>query len=225
MNNKVQELLEEFKTVLGGGSRILDVILPPVIFLLVNQFFNLNTATISSLLVAVGLILFRLWRGRPFGYAVGGLGSAALAALLAYLTNTPSGYFLPGLISGGLTLGLTIISLIFRRPLAAWSSHLTRGWPLKWYWHPKVRPAYQEVTFGWFIYFGARFFIQLRAYRQEQAASLGLLQILTGWPALIVVLTLSYLYGIWRLRRLEGPSVEEFKEGKKPPWEGQQRGF
>jgi hypothetical protein len=35
----------------------------------------------------------------------------------------------------------------------------------------------------------------------------------------------SYLYGTWRLRNLGGPSVEEFKSGAEPPWEGQQRGF
>jgi len=39
------------------------------------------------------------------------------------------------------------------------------------------------------------------------------------------LLVVSYLYGIWRLGNLEGPSVEEFKLGQEPPWEGQKRGF
>jgi hypothetical protein len=39
------------------------------------------------------------------------------------------------------------------------------------------------------------------------------------------VLIASYLYGTWRLGTLGGPSVEEFKPGAEPPWEGQQRGF
>ena len=42
------------------------------------------------------------------------------------------------------------------------------------------------------------------------------------WVLLLIV---SYLYGTWRLRSLGGPSVEEFKSGAEPPWEGQQRGF
>jgi hypothetical protein len=46
-----------------------------------------------------------------------------------------------------------------------------------------------------------------------------------GWPATILLLAVSYLYGTWRLRNLEGPSVEEFREETEPPWEGQQRGF
>jgi len=36
---------------------------------------------------------------------------------------------------------------------------------------------------------------------------------------------LTYLYGTWRLARLGGPSVLEYKEGAAPPWSGQQRGF
>ena len=31
--------------------------------------------------------------------------------------------------------------------------------------------------------------------------------------------------GLWRLGNLGGPSVEEFKNGAPPPWQGQQRGF
>lgn len=36
---------------------------------------------------------------------------------------------------------------------------------------------------------------------------------------------LSYLYGLWRLGRLEVPSVAEFESGAGPPWMGQRRGF
>jgi hypothetical protein len=141
------------------------------------------------------------------------------------LTRSATGYFLPGLISGGITIAITLISLLAKRPLAAWSSHLTRGWPLSWYWHPQVRPAYAEVTWGWALFFGVRLFIQVQAYLQDAAASLGIIQLLTGWPALIIILVLSYIYGLWRLRHLEGPSVAEFETGATPPWEGQHRGF
>jgi hypothetical protein len=51
------------------------------------------------------------------------------------------------------------------------------------------------------------------------------LNILLGWPATILLLVVSYLYGTWRLQNLSGPSVEEFEQGAKPPWDGQRRGF
>jgi hypothetical protein len=50
-------------------------------------------------------------------------------------------------------------------------------------------------------------------------------RILLGWPFIIALLIVTYLYGLWRLSKLGGPSVEEFKAGKSPPWEGQKRGF
>ncbi|MBN1859682.1 hypothetical protein JW848_10850 [Candidatus Bipolaricaulota bacterium] len=46
-----------------------------------------------------------------------------------------------------------------------------------------------------------------------------------GWPAIILLLAATYLYGLWRLRTLGGPSVEEFKAGAPEPWSGQQKGF
>ena len=48
---------------------------------------------------------------------------------------------------------------------------------------------------------------------------------LRGKTLLILLLVASYLYGLWRLQRLNGPSVEEFRSGAEPPWQGQKRGF
>lgn len=49
--------------------------------------------------------------------------------------------------------------------------------------------------------------------------------VLLGWPVTLSVLIVSYIFGIWRLHRLGGPGVEEFKAGKEPPWKGQTKGF
>lgn len=221
----LRELANEFKTVLGGNNRIADVIIPPLIFLIANRLGGLSWGFWSSLIAASVFLYLRIMRGQPIGYAIGGLASAALATGLSFLTNSPSGYFLPGLISGGLTVAVSLISVLVKRPLAAWSSHLTRGWPTQWYWHNRVRPAYGEVTWGWTLFFGARFYIQAQTYLFGSAETLGIIQLLTGWPALIIVLALSYIYGTWRLRNLTGPSVKEFEAGADPPWEGQQKGF
>ena len=129
------------------------------------------------------------------------------------------------MISGALTFVVCLVSGLVGRPIVAYTSYLARRWPLEWYWHPKVRPAYSEVTWTWAVFFGLRLLLQLILFRQEEASLLGLVQFLTGWPATIIVLIVSYLYGTWRLRNLGGPSVKEFESGTEPPWEGQQRGF
>jgi hypothetical protein len=43
--------------------------------------------------------------------------------------------------------------------------------------------------------------------------------------ALIILLVVSYLYGLKRLAALQGPSIDEFKSKTPPPWQGQRRGF
>jgi hypothetical protein len=109
--------------------------------------------------------------------------------------------------------------------LAAWLSHLTRGWPLDWFWRDDVKPAYQEVTWVWALLTAMRLAIQVLLFQRGDTAALGWANVLLGWPVTIAVLVLSYIYGIWRLRQLGGPGVHEFREGKEPPWEGQTRGF
>jgi hypothetical protein len=109
--------------------------------------------------------------------------------------------------------------------MVAWTSFITRRWPLEWYWHPRVRPAYSEVTIAWTLFFALRTLVQFSLFQQQAGGTLGVVQLLTGWPALIILLIASYLYGMWRLQNLQGPSVEEFKSGANPPWQGQKRGF
>jgi hypothetical protein len=151
--------------------------------------------------------------------------AVGFAAGLALLTQNAANYFIPGLISSAVLLALAIGSLIIGKPLAAWASHLTRGWPLDWFWRADVKPAYREVTWMWLFFIAGRFVIQLSLFQRGQTGQLAWANTLLGWPVTIVVLVVSYIYGIWRLRKLGGPGVEEFQAGKEPPWKGQTRGF
>ena len=224
--NRIKELQEELKTVFAGrGVKILDVMVPLLIFLGANPLFGLNPALGASIGAAVIFFLIRVVQKDNLFYALGGLLAVLLAAGFALLSNSDVGFFLPGLFSGALTVFLCLMSVIVRRPLAALSSHLTRRWPLAWYWHPQIRPAYSEVTLFWSVGFAARLALEYWLYLQGAANSLGLIRTLLGWPYTILILIISYLYGIWRLRILNGPSVEEYTAGVEPPWTGQKRGF
>lgn len=221
----MEELFQELKRVLGSRVPLVDVIAPPVTFTVLNGPLAFPLALATSLSLGSILALYRLIKGQSLGYAGGGLLVMALSAALSLLTQTAAGYYLPGVITSGLTFTLAGFSLCIQRPLAAWTSHLTRNWPLPWYWHPRIRPAYREVTILWSVYFGVQFGLQLRLFLSGSAQALGWVQLLTGWPALIVLLSISYLYGLRRLQDLDGPSVTEHREGTPPPWDGQQRGF
>jgi hypothetical protein len=221
---KLRELLEEFRLVIGRGS-LLDAILPPVIFLIINNIFGFQAAMWASLGPAVLIAALRLWRGQSQLYALAGIGSVGLAILIVWFLGRSEGYFLPNLVSGGMTLALSLVSLLIRRPFVAWTSFIARRWPLEWYWHPRVRPAYSEVTVAWTLFFAARLLWQVSLFHAQAASQLAIVNALLGWPALIFLLVLSYLYGTWRLGNLKGPSVEEFRKQVPPPWEGQKRGF
>ena len=222
MSVKLKELLEELKTVLS--SKTFDAILPPLIFLITSNIFSLAIASVAAIAISIIVGIIRLLKNQSWKYAFGGLILVTIASSLAYFTKNTASYFIPAIVNSSILIILAIGSLIINKPLAGWASHLTRGWPLEWFWRKDIKPAYREVTILWVIFFLLRLIIQIYIYRLGDS-NLRWANILLGWPFTITVLLISYIYGIWRLKKLGGPGVEEFKENKKPPWDGQKRGF
>jgi len=225
MPSKAREVWEELSTVIVGQNSFLDAILPPIIFLLLNGLISFQAAIWGALVLSALIAVLRLWYRKSLFYALAGVGSIGLAVIIALLLGRAEGFFATDLLSGSMTLLLTILSLVIRRPMVAWTSYIARRWPINWYWHPQVRPAYSEVTFAWAIFFGARLFLQFSLFQQANTSMLAVTNIITGWPAIILLLILSYLYGTWRLVKLHGPSVEEFRNNLPAPWKSQTRGF
>ena len=223
MKIKANEIIEELKSVISGKT--IDAILPPLLFVSLNSILGLEFAAIISITLTLLLGLKRLFCKQSWKYALGGLFGVSFASLLAYLTNSVANYFIPSIISSAFLLIATIVSLIIGNPLAIWASHLTRGWPLKWFFRKDIKPAYREVTYFWALFLSIRLSIQLFLLQIGDAGKLAWLNILLAWPANILVLLITYIYGLWRLNNLGGPGVEEHKEGKEPPWKGQTRGF
>jgi hypothetical protein len=223
--DKLGEIADELRKVLAGRSSLVDAIIPPLLFLLTNALFGFQVAMWSALASAAGIMVLRLRRRQSLLYALGGVTGVALAILVAQALGRSEGFFLPRIVTGGLTILLCLISVLVGRPIVAWTSYLTRRWPLAWYWQARVRPAYSEVTWLWILFFSLRLGLQVLLFEAENARLLAVVDVLTGWPATIMLLIISYLYGTWRLRQLGGPSVEEFASGAPPPWQGQQRGF
>jgi UPF0716 family protein affecting phage T7 exclusion len=81
------------------------------------------------------------------------------------------------------------------------------------------------VTWLWAGFFLVRVILQLNLFQAQAVEQLAGLNLLLGWPATLLLLVFSYLYGTWRLRQLKGPSVTDYQQNVAPPWQGQQRGF
>lgn len=223
---KLKELWDELKLVFSGkGPSIVDALIPLLFYIISSRFIDLNLAVLISAAAAGAIMVFRLIKKQSFVFAAGGAGSALFAAFIAYLSGSASGFYLPGFITGGLTVAGCVISVLIKRPLAAYSSMLARRWPAKWYWHAQVLPAYREVTLFWGVLFGIRLAMEILFFLQNEIDTLGTVRLVMGWPYTVLVLVASYIYGQKRLANLGGPSVAEYQSGAKPPWSGQLRGF
>jgi len=223
MKKLIIELKEELKMVLSGKT--LDAIVPPFIYLFANGRFGLTAAVLVASFTALAFGLYRVYKKQNWVYALGGFSGVSLAGILALIADNASNYFLPGIITNALILLLALISLMFDKPMAAYASHLTRGWKLSWFWLKSIKPAYREVTWIWTLFFLMRTSIQFFLYTQNDISSLVWANTLMGLPITILILILSYLYGIFRLRSLKGPGVDEYLENKLPPFRGQTKGF
>jgi len=223
MTGKGKEILDELRLVVTGKT--LDALLPPLVFAIANGFFGLNRAVLVALTLSLALGLRRLLLGQRVTYALGGFLVVGLASGLALITQNASNYFISSAITSGTLMTAALVSLLMGKPLAAWASHLSRGWPLEWFWRADVKPAYREVTLFWAVFFASRLSLQLVLLRSGDALRLAWANTLLGWPVTGSVLVISYIYGIWRLHNLEGPGVDEYRKGSHPPWRGQVRGF
>lgn len=223
LSNIFIQIKEEVKQMVTGKT--IDALFPPIVYVIGNSFFGLKIGIILALSIAIILGLYRVYKKESFLYALGGLIGIGIASAFAYFGNNAANYFLPKVITSGLSFLLGVISLIVGKPLAAWVSHLSRGWKLEWFFRDDVKPAYSEVTIVWTILFLIRMILQIILLRRGNLVELGWANIMLGFPATFIILILTLVYGMWRLKNLGGPGVDEFINEKEPPWKGQTRGF
>jgi len=221
--NKFKEIKDEIKTVLSGST--IDAILPPLLFVIINNILGISAAIISALVLSLVLGIKRILNKESWKYAFGGFIIVSLAAGLALITKNESNYFIEAAVGSGVFFIAAVVSLLLGKPMAAYASHLSRGWPLDWFWRKDIKPAYKEVTVFWALFFLMRMIVQIILIRKANPDQLVWANTLLGWPVTLLILISSYIYGTWRLKKLKGPGVEEFTEGKEPQWEGQKKGF
>ncbi len=218
-----KEILSELKMVLKGNT--LDALLPSLLFVFLQSPLGLNSSALVAVLSSFLLTGYRIVRKQKSFYALLGVLGVLFAAGYAAFSGSAENYYLPRLFNGTLLVLVSFGSILFGRPLAALLSHLSRGWPMGWFLRKDVKPAYREVTFIWSVLLLMRLLVQWNLYRGGDLNRLFFINFLMGTPATIVILVLSYVYGIYRLKKLAGPSVDEYLENAPGPWKGQKKGF
>ena len=219
------DIRDDIRGLFVGERTIGDSFLAPVVFVVVNALSSLGPASVAALVAGGAVALWRIRKGQQPFYAFGGIIAIAFASVLALRSGRAESYFLPGILGAAIGAMGGLISVVTKRPLAAWSSSFYRRWPLDWYWRPDVRPAYSEVTWVWIAYLATRAIVQGVLYVQERPEMLAVAKVLTSWPLIIPLLIATYVYGNRRLHKLGGPNVAEHLAGTPPPYSGRQRGF
>lgn len=220
---KLNEWLEQLQLVFK--NKTIDALFPPFIFFITNRLSTLEVAAGLTLLYIFGLILYRIIKKHTKKYVLVGTGGVLFSIALSYFSGEAINYYLPGLITSSLIALACVVSLFLKKPLAALASHITRGWPIEWYWRDDIRPAYRNVTLLWAVYFTLRLAIQVPLFLMGEFDIYFVVNSILGWPINILLLITTYVLGIKGLRKLSGPSVEEFINNDEPPYEGQKKGF
>ena len=190
---------------------LVDTVVPPIVFVALNGWFGLTAAAIGSLALSAVLVAVRLRRRQRLLYAFSGLGGVALGVGIALWSGKAEGFFLPGIITNAVMAVVCVVSILVRRPLIALSGAAIYRWPLDWYWHDRVRPAYSEITWAWAALYAAKAALQGVLIARGEVGWLTVARILTGWPAFAALLVATYAYVSWRLNRLAAPTVEEWR--------------
>ena len=199
------------RDLLTDRRMLMDTVVPPIVFVGLNGWFGLRAAAIGSLALSAVLVAVRLRRRQRLLYAFSGLGGVALGVGIALWSGKAERFFLPGIITNAVMAVVCVVSILVRRPLIALSGAAIYRWPLDWYWHDRVRPAYSEITWAWAALYAAKAALQGVLIARGELGWLTVARILTGWPAFAALLVATYAYVSWRLNRLGAPTVEEWR--------------
>ncbi len=202
------------RDLLANRSVLVDTVAPPVVFVLANALGGLGAGAAVAIGFSLALVAARLLRRQRLLYAMSGLGGTLIAVGFALVAGEASAYFLPGIVSNAVLGAVSVISILVRRPVIALTSAAIYRWPLAWYWNPRVRPAYSEITWVWAALYLGKAAVQWILVQRQEVGWLTVARIATGWPAFAALLLVTYAYVTWRLERLGGPSVDEYRHNQ-----------
>jgi Protein of unknown function (DUF3159) len=188
---------------------IVDTGLGPVAFVTVNAIAGLQTAAAVAIGIQIVIAIERLARRKPVTNAIGGLLGTGLAVFIALKSGSVTGYFVPRMLYAGALALVFAGSAVIRKPLVGILIGAVYRAPKDWLEHPKVRPAFSEVTLAWAGLFAFRAIVYAILIAAGKAGWLAFASVAMGWPAFLLLLFASYRYVPWRLEGLGGPPRPE----------------
>jgi len=182
----------------------IDGTLAPILFVVMNSFFDLTIAAVSAGILGTGLALQRAIQRKPIKQVVYGLIGLGFALALALRSGKASTYFLPGVITGLAMGAAAFISVLAGRPMSSFIARVVEGHPPEHYRRRPYLRAHMLVTTAWAALYVGRSALRAVYIAQDRTEALGVTFLVLGYPATALWLVVSVMY----LRRLNRPPVE-----------------
>ncbi|MEM7117176.1 MAG: DUF3159 domain-containing protein [Chloroflexota bacterium] len=87
----MKELLQELQQIVFGNRNIIDIVLPPILFLALVRWAGFAYAVWGALGLAILLLVWRLARRQPILAAVGGVAGVLLSLALVQILKLNAG--------------------------------------------------------------------------------------------------------------------------------------
>ena len=143
---KFETIKKDYQDLPIANENFIDAILAPVFFVTISRFQELQTSILLTGALIVITLSYRVFRKESLKNSLIGVAGTSIALLIAQIQGSASGFFLPGIIRDLSVATIGFLSILFGRPFTIYTSKSIRGWPLDWFLHKNVKPAYREVA-------------------------------------------------------------------------------
>lgn len=184
---------ESLAKLLGGWRASADATLPPVAFV-VGWWLSghsVGWGAVAAIVVGLAFAVYRMVRGeQPRAVLIGLLGVAVAAAVALY-TGRAADFFLARIAVNAASALAWAVSIVIRWPLlgVVIGSVLRQG--RHWRRDPALVRAYSFASWIWVLMYAMRVVVLGVLYLADTVVGLGAVQVLLGWPVLMICLVIS----------------------------------
>ncbi len=203
-------------TALGGWRGSVETALPTVVFVAVWTWQqDVKAAAGGALAVALVLAVVRVVQRSSLSHVAGAVFATAIAAFFAVRSGRAEAAFLPGILTNGAFLALTLVSVVTRWPAVGFivgaGDPRAQEDPFAWRRDRGMVRVCTRLTWVLIGVYVVRLLIMVPLYLAAEVAWLGVAKIALGWPlwvASLAVMGWMLLAGHTPLEPERGPGAE-----------------
>lgn len=192
-----------------ANSRVVDAVIPPIVFVSAYGFVGLAPAAIAALTASAILLVIRLVRREDLTGAFGGILGTGIAVGFALVSGRAENYFLPRVITNSIFAAGLIATIVAGRPAVGLVAQLFYGFPSEWLAKPEVRRVFAEATWPWVGLCAIRAIVYIVLIDAGEVGWLAVVTTIMGWPSFAALLIGTYAFVRRRMARVEAAALAD----------------